>query len=569
MKSNNLKNLYSIKTKIILMVILAVALTAFLCVWTAIPLARNNVTDVNKNYMIDLATLAGSEIERNMSETASDEALSAENLTKIVGQVAVKGINSSYTYVVAADSTMLFHPTADKIGQPVENEAVKSIISTMKTGVKPESDVIEYLFKGVKKYASFYVDEGMKYIVVVTADEDEIMEAVAQMQHNMIISIIFILVLCITLTAFLSYLIVKPIGQMDRIIRNLSDLDLRESDSIHKIINKKDETGSIGQSVSLLQEKLAAVIRKIIDSTQALHNTSNGLSVNASETNNVISQVEKSITEIAHGATSQAQETQKASEDVIVMGNMIKDSANEVESLSANAKNVMEAGNHALHILEELNGINQKTKDSMRTIWEQTNATNESVLKIKNATDIITDIAEETNLLSLNASIEAARAGEMGKGFAVVAEQIKKLAEQSSESAKEIAQTINILITESNKTVEVMKDVAEVIEKQDEKVNETENSFRDVKQGIDNSIAGIEVISEKTRHLDEARIRVVDAVQNLTAIAEENAASTQETSAAASMVGEYMNNVSTDAVELNNLAKTLNDVVAEFIMEEK
>ena len=568
MKSNHLKNLYSIKTKIILMVILAVALTAFLCVWTAIPLARNNVTDVNKNYMIDLATLAGSEIERNMSETASDEALSAENLSKIVGQVAVKGINSSYTYVVAADSTMLFHPTADKIGQPVENEAVKSIISTIKTGVKPESDVIEYLFKGVKKYASFYVDEGMKYIVVVTADEDEIMEAVAQMQHNMIISIIFILVLCITLTAFLSYLIVKPIGQMDRIIRNLSDLDLRESDSIHKIINKKDETGSIGQSVSLLQEKLAAVIRKIIDSTQALHNTSNGLSVNASETNNVISQVEKSITEIAHGATSQAQETQKASEDVIVMGNMIKDSANEVESLSANAKNVMEAGNHALHILEELNGINQKTKDSMRTIWEQTNATNESVLKIKNATDIITDIAEETNLLSLNASIEAARAGEMGKGFAVVAEQIKKLAEQSSESAKEIAQTINILITESNKTVEVMKDVAEVIEKQDEKVNETENSFRDVKQGIDNSIAGIEVISEKTRRLDEARIRVVDAVQNLTAIAEENAASTQETSAAASMVGEYMNNVSTDAVELNNLAKTLNDVVAEFIMEE-
>ena len=568
MKSNHLKNLYSIKTKIILMVILAVALTAFLCVWTAIPLARNNVTDVNKNYMIDLATLAGSEIERNMSETASDEALSAENLSKIVGQVAVKGINSSYTYVVAADSTMLFHPTADKIGQPVENEAVKSIISTIKTGVKPESDVIEYLFKGVKKYASFYVDEGMKYIVVVTADEDEIMEAVAQMQHNMIISIIFILVLCIALTAFLSYLIIKPIGQMDRIIRNLSDLDLRESDSIHKIINKKDETGSIGQSVSLLQKKLTAVIRKIIDSTQALHNTSNGLSVNASETNNVISQVEKSITEIAHGATSQAQETQKASEDVIVMGNMIKDSANEVENLSANAKTVMKAGNHALHILEELNEINQKTKDSMRTIWEQTNATNESVLKIKNATDIITDIAEETNLLSLNASIEAARAGEMGKGFAVVAEQIKKLAEQSSESAKEIAQTINILITESNKTVEVMKDVAEVIEKQDEKVNETENSFRDVKQGIDNSIAGIEVISEKTRRLDEARIRVVDAVQNLTAIAEENAASTQETSAAASMVGEYMNNVSTDAVELNNLAKTLNDVVAEFIMEE-
>ena len=246
---------------------------------------------------------------------------------------------------------------------------------------------------------------------------------------------------------------------------------------------------------------------------------------------------------------------------------MIEETNIEVENLRNNARSMSDAGDKAITILSELNEINLKTKEAIQIIYEQTNTTNASVLKIKDATDIISDIAEETNLLSLNASIEAARAGEQGRGFAVVASQIQKLAEQSNESARQIAEIIGLLISDSEKTVETMEDVKNVIEKQNENVMHTEKAFRDVKQGIYQSIESVRSIAVKTEQLDEARVRVVDVVQNLRAIAEENAASTQETSASVEEVGAIMETINDNAKQLHTIADELNCSVKKFITE--
>ena len=278
-------------------------------------------------------------------------------------------------------------------------------------------------------------------------------------------------------------------------------------------------------------------------------------------------EVDKAISEIAQGATSQAQETQTATENVILMGNMIEETNNEIEDLRNSARAMRSAGENAMKILDELNKINQQTKDAISVIYEQTNTTNTSAMKIKEATDIITDIAEETNLLSLNASIEAARAGEQGRGFAVVASQIQKLAEQSNESARQIALIIDELISDSEKSVETMEEVKEVIGKQDEYVSNTESSFRDVNDGIAKSIDGIRTIAAKTKDLDGARVKVVDVVQNLTAIAEENAASTEETSASAAEVGNTIGNVAQEAKHLNVIANDLEENIKVFVMD--
>lgn len=278
-------------------------------------------------------------------------------------------------------------------------------------------------------------------------------------------------------------------------------------------------------------------------------------------------QVEKAIVEIAQGANSQAQETQTATENVIFMGNMIEETNEEVEKLRESMRIMRSAGNTAMDILKDLSNVNQKTKDAMKVIYEQTNVTNESALKIKEATNIITDIAEETNLLSLNASIEAARAGEQGRGFAVVAAQIQKLAEQSNESARQIEEIINILIAESQKSVETMEEVKIVIEKQDENVANTEEAFQNVKNGIDTSIEGIRTIAGKTDKLDEARVKVVDVVQNLTAIAQENAASTEETSASAAEVGAIMATIAENTNQLNQIATEMEESIKQFIIE--
>ncbi len=220
-----------------------------------------------------------------------------------------------------------------------------------------------------------------------------------------------------------------------------------------------------------------------------------------------------------------------------------------------------------MDILSSLSSVNQRTKEAIQVVYDQTNTTNESALKIKEATDIISEIAEETNLLSLNASIEAARAGEQGRGFAVVATQIQKLAEQSNESARQIDDIIHSLIKDSEESVETMKEVRNIIGQQNENVIHTEHAFNNVKEGIDQSIESIEMIASKTQELDEARVRVVDVVQNLNAIAQENAASTEETSASAAEAGTTVESIADNARHLNEIAKQLEENVQKFIME--
>lgn len=165
----------------------------------------------------------------------------------------------------------------------------------------------------------------------------------------------------------------------------------------------------------------------------------------------MVIQVEKAVSEIAEGATSQAGETQKATESVITIGNMVEETASEAGRLHDNTDVIKNLGSEANSTLAGLTEINRKTKEAIEIISRQTNTTNESALKIREATALITSIATETNLLSLNASIEAARAGEQGRGFAVVASQIQKLAEQSNESAKTIEHIVSALINDSEK----------------------------------------------------------------------------------------------------------------------
>ncbi|MBO5055623.1 MAG: methyl-accepting chemotaxis protein [Lachnospiraceae bacterium] len=559
--------IHSIKVKIILVVFLAIVVSTGMNLWTVIPLMENNMQGTIQHYMKDVTLIAGQDLDREVSAVGLETVLTPEQLGAAVGDIKIKEMDSSYAYVVSADGTMLYHPTAEKIGQPVENQAVTSLVEEISKGNRPETDVIVYDFNGTTKYAAFYISADSDYIVVITADEDEVFADMNSIVKRCVESAGITAVLCTIVALFIAIRIVKPIEKITAIVGRISGLDFREDQKQAAISKKKDESGMMGRSIEYLRNELVGVVKKITGQSKELYNASQTLSVSASETSISVEQVEKAISEIAQGATSQAQETQTATENVIVMGNMIEETNEEVEKLRASMRTMRDAGNTAMDILKELNAVNQKTKDAMQVIYEQTNVTNESALKIKEATNIITEIAEETNLLSLNASIEAARAGEQGRGFAVVAAQIQKLAEQSNESARQIEEIINILIAESQKSVETMEEVKVVIEKQNENVANTENAFQNVKNGIDNSIEGIRTIAGKTEKLDEARVKVVDVVQNLTAIAQENAASTEETSASAAEVGAIMTNIAENANQLNQIANELEESVKQFITE--
>ena len=277
-----------------------------------------------------------------------------------------------------------------------------------------------------------------------------------------------------------------------------------------------------------------------------------------------IGQINHAIHDMAEGASSQASDTQAATESVIVIGDMVKETNEEVARLRANVESMHESGTEAVKTLKELESINAEVKESFEQIFEQTNTTNESAMKIQDAIELITSIAEETNLLSLNASIEAARAGEQGKGFAVVANQIQKLAEQSNESAMKVQQITNSLMEDAAKAVKTMDQVKTVMDSQVQKVDLTGSMFAKVQAEIDNSISGITKIYEKTEGMDSARVNVVDVVQSLTAIAEQNAAGTEETSASVQEVNQVIDDMSDNAKQLNDVAQTIDEHMRKF-----
>ena len=331
-----------------------------------------------------------------------------------------------------------------------------------------------------------------------------------------------------------------------------------------KALKRKDEIGNINRAIQSLKQELLGIISNIMQQSGELHESSDRLNEGATESSEHIMQVERAVEEIAQGAGGQAEETQKATENIIVMGNMIEETTDEINTMNENAQQIKQLGNTAIRSLQELQEINQKTKTSIDIIFEQTNTTNTSAQKIKEATELITDIAEETNLLSLNASIEAARAGEQGRGFAVVAAQIQKLAEQSNESARQIEEIITSLLEDSAKAVETMDEVKTIIGTQNENMKKTDEQVNQVLHQVEQAIEAIGRVAQRTDKLNEARINVTDTVQNLTAVAQENAASTQESAASVNQVSEIIQTIAGDANSLKGIAEKLNDSMQIF-----
>lgn len=557
--------LHSLKAKILLLVAAAVVLTVVLNLWTVIPKSSSNISELTSNYMLDVAMVAGEGIDNQIRMSSYDSVMSGGNLSRIVGNVEIKGVKDSYTYIVDGDGTMLYHPTADKIGKPVENSVVKGVISKLKSENRPQPEVVQYNFNGETKYAGIYVGKSKDFILVVNANKKQALSGTTSIVTSTVKGSIFAMVLCLIAAIFVTRKIVAPIISATDTVEKLGNLDFSEDvSSDKKMLNRKDEVGVMLRSITELKNIIVKVMAEIRAYSESLGEAAEALKNSANESSMAAGQVETAITGIADGASSQAQETQSATENVIVMGKMIEQASTEVEQLGDNAADMHKASENAMSILAELEKINQKTMEAIHIIGEQTQKTNESAAKIKVATDMISEIAEETTLLSLNASIEAARAGEQGRGFAVVANQIQKLAEQSADATTQITEVISELVNDAQESVQTMDEVKEVMNQQSENVSQTEKAFKNVEKGIAESIESVEKITDKTRKLDEARAGVVDVVQSLSAIAEENAASAEETSASASEVGSIMEDVSQNANMLDEIAVKLNENVKRF-----
>lgn len=400
-------------------------------------------------------------------------------------------------------------------------------------------------------------------MIFVGTDKEVKNATINSILRIVIFSVIAVVMVCIVIAVIISMSITRSLKKGIGAVQKVAAGEL--GNPIDKtMLDRKDEIGDLAISIDTLQKALRDIITKIAQSTDKLAFEADALGTTANETNSTMKQVENAVSSITGNISEQAKTTKSTTENIVLMGEQIGVTSSEVGLLNQNADRMRQSSEQATTTIKQLRQINSEVEKSIETITAQINVTNDSAQRIRAATEMITSIAEETNLLSLNASIEAARAGENGRGFAIVATQIQKLAEQSNESSHMIEEITNDLINNAGETVDIMSKVHEIIDSQSHNMMETEKIVAEVMDGIGTSLEKIEQIESTTVLLEDSRNRIVQAVEGLSEIAQQNAANTQETCAQTIEVSNTFEQIEDSALQLKKIADVLSDTMKYF-----
>lgn len=556
----------SIKFRLMMMTLCVCVFIGGLINFYSIHQSRLSYKRLAWNYMEDIALAYGRQVENLLGQGGSFDSGALEH---ILMNANLEGVESSYTYIVDSEGNMLYHPNKDKIGKSVENVIVKGYIQDLKSGIKHDTGVVEYDYNGSIKYAACYTDGNGRFILVVSADDDDVLKDSASLIVKVTAISLIIGMAAIVVVFIFIRKIVAPLSYAANAVEELAALDFRVKNERQerRFAGLKDEVGNIMRAVLKLRGELTAVVTELKNQSGNLFEQSDSLSKSASDTMNNMKDTDRAVDEMANGATMLAQETQSASENVIEIGNMIDKVNDNTEELAKDADNMKELGENAENILRQLIAGQKEMVTHIGVVNDKTHEANKAAGKISEVVNLITEIASQTNLLSLNASIEAARAGEAGRGFAVVAENIKQLAEQTTSSAADIQDIIHDLEQKSGETVEKTEAVNNIVNKQSEDMKQTADILNQVITGITGLIDKIDSIAVSVANMDKSKENVVDVIGNLSSVSQENAASTEETSASTTMAMETAKKIADEAVKLKDIAQELEDRMKQFIIQ--
>ena len=568
--ANAIPFFHSIKGRIIALCTLAVLFSVSIVMIISLPSIMSTMKTSVQDYMLAEAEVYGQQLQR-MVTSNSNTLNRADYLKERFGNPDFKNIGSAYIYIIKGDGTMVYHPNAEKIGKPVENATMKQVIADLAAGKELDQvNMAAYKFNGDTKYSSYFIGNvGMDehFVLIISASESEALAPVTAARNRMVITGIILMILAVIVSWFMTNRITSPINSITAIVDKLSTLDLKRPAELDKLEKEKSEVGQMAKSVSRLYESLSEVIRMIAEQGSSLSETNAKFSQQFNEITESVNNVNVAVEEIAQGATSQAQDTTDASDKVSEIGTAIESSVEQVNAMHEAVADMVEVSKEASEMLEHLLESNQNTSKNLDIVKEKTSQTNASAQKINEAVVLIQDIASQTNLLSLNASIEAARAGESGRGFAVVAEEIRKLAESSENSAKDIDNIVKELTQNSDESVETIQALDEGAKAEAEIVVKTKDSFDKLATETETVSTASDVIDEQTNKLDELRKAISNMVESLSAISEENAASTEETSASMQTVLSTSEASRDQIKELEKLSKELSEQAGKFTLD--
>ena len=560
MEQSKTKKRGTFATKIIVMVILAVIVSNVICMVFILESSKKQITDSVKHTMVDVINTTSKITENEISNSGVDD-LDYDGYANNLSDVKLEGIDSAYMYVVQKDGTMLYHPTKEKVGQPVENAVIKGVVQQLQDGKKPGTTVVEYDFNGTTKYSAYTILNN-ENILVLTADESEALAGITTVTGVAVGIIAIVVLIAIIISFIMGRRLMRPLVKVSTIIEDVANGNIEADFSVVKESN--DEIGLIIEKMKELTQSLGSIVGKIRNSSDTMSSNSYELNDTSSQTLAANNEISKAVEDVAEGSTGMAASISKINENLLEMSNETKDINASVDEIKNQTTAVQDSSKIMNDKIKSMQDSSHKMDEGISAISKRIETVNTTVDKVSNIVSVIEEISSETNLLSLNASIEAARAGDAGKGFAVVAQEIRVLSDNTNTELENIKQIISSLVEECRYCVQASGTIVEDNAKQKEEIKAVLDEFGSLDEQIQKTAEKADEIEELVTAMIELNDDITKSSNSLTDVSAANAAATEEMNANIEELNAMMNGVSEMAGHMNDESDGLKEALSFF-----
>ena len=560
MKQGANKKRGTFATKIIAMVILAIVTSNVICMVFILESSKKQITDSVKHTMVDVINTTSKIMENEISNSGVDD-LDYDGYANNLSGVKLEGMDSAYMYVVQNDGTMLYHPTKEKVGQPVENAVIKGVVQQLQDGKKPGTTVVEYDFNGTTKYSAYTILNN-ENILVLTADESEALAGITTVTGVAVGISAIVVLLAIIICFILGRRLMSPLVKVSTIIEEIANGDINADFGMVKESN--DEIGLIIEKMKELTQSLGNIVGKIRNSSDTMSANSYELNDTSSQTLAANNEISKAVEDVAEGSTGMAASISKINENLLEMSNETKDINESVNEIRNQTTAVQDSSKIMNDKIKSMQDSSHKMDEGISAISKRIETVNTTVDKVSNIVSVIEEISSETNLLSLNASIEAARAGDAGKGFAVVAQEIRVLSDNTNTELENIKQIISSLVEECRYCVQASGTIVEDNAKQKEEIKAVLDEFGSLDEQIQKTAEKADEIEELVTAMIELNDDITKSSNSLTDVSAANAAATEEMNANIEELNAMMNGVSEMAGHMNDESDGLKEALSFF-----